>query len=162
MQDRVLDFYENTGLDVQDYIKVLQRKPYTYGPVWLPHDGAAHKLGSKKSIQEIIKDAGFDVRIVPRQKIADGINATRLVFNQLWFDQVKCDAGLARLRRYKYKVVDGKFSPEPLHDENSDAADALRTFALARRVPKGKSNLVDKLTQGLDGLIESAGNWMGY
>jgi hypothetical protein len=43
------------------------------------------------------------------------------------------------LRRYKFAVVNGVFSKEPSHD-GSDPADAFRTMAMARRLPRIESD----------------------
>jgi phage terminase large subunit len=85
-----------------------------------------------------MREAGHKVRIVPNIKIAQGINAVRTIFPNCWFDETKCADGLNALRRYRYDVDQetGQFSRQPLHDENSHAADALRMMAVAFREEK--------------------------
>lgn len=159
MQYRILAYFEDSGEDILYYLRECQNREYLYGTMYLPHDAKAKRMGQKHTIEQTVRKHGFKVTIVPRisQKV-NAINAARLIFNQCYFDEDGCVDGLARLRRYKYKVVEGQFSQEPLHDENSHAADGFMTFAQAIKVPgRGldtqklrsiKSKFVD-LTPGL-------------
>ena len=138
MQYRVLAYYENRLEDITHYLQELQRRAYTYGTMWLPHDARAKQLGTKRSIQEVVMQAGYRTQIVPRLSIVDGINAVRMVFPQCWFDETACEDGLHALRHYRFKVdMNGSFSKEPMHDEASDGSDAFRMFAVASAERKG-------------------------
>lgn len=147
MQYRVIDFYSAVGEDIIHYIKYLQNSEYVFGTIWLPHDAYAKQLGTKRSIQEIIKSYGFKTERVPKLSLTDGINAVRLVFPNIWFDENRCEEGIQALRHYRYRVVDGQYSNEPLHDWASDAADAFRYLAVAFRERKGSTavSVLDKL-----------------
>lgn len=133
MQYRVLDYYAETGEHIAHFIKYLQNREYTYGTVWLPHDAKAKHLGSKRTIEESVRSAGFKVQIVPNISKVDGINAARLIFPNCWFDEDKCEEGIQSLRHYRYRIIDGQYSNEPLHDWASDAADAFRYLAVCVR-----------------------------
>lgn len=135
---RVIDFYENSGEALGHYLKTLQGKPYVYGDHWLPHDANNELLASERTIAQQMRGAGFTVRITPKTKVADGINAARSLFPNVWFDADKCADGLNHLRRYRYDVDPdtGQFSKEPLHDDASHAADAFRYLAVALREKK--------------------------
>jgi phage terminase large subunit len=148
MQYRVIDFYSATGEDIIHYIKYLQNREYIYGTCWLPHDAYAKQLGTKRSIQEIIKSHGFKTEKVPKLSPTDGINAARLIFPNCWFDEDRCEEGIQALRHYRYRVIDGQYSNEPLHDWASDAADAFRYLAVAfrDRKPSVVAAVWDKLT----------------
>lgn len=79
------------------------------------------------------------VEVVPRMsRKADGINAARGIFPLCWFDIDKCREGIQALRNYKYDVDEDtrSYSKEPLHDENSDAADAFAQMALSLQESK--------------------------
>lgn len=153
MQRRVVEAVQDTGYDISYYIKLLQNKEYTYGTMYLPHDAAAKTLGTKLSIQEQL-GKHWKTRVMPKLSITDGINATRLMFPGLWFDEKRCSDGLQALRHYKYKIVDGKYSREPLHDEASDFADALRTMALAMRPRTEKKSMVESLAVAAEATAE--------
>lgn len=133
---RVIDFYANRLQKIAHYIAVLQQKMYVYSTDYLPHDGANETLQSK-SIQRIMEGFSRKVEVVPQVPTITGLNAVREVFPLLWFDEEKCADGLSYLRRYRYKLSpDGRFSNEPLHDNTSHAADALKTFALGWTEPR--------------------------
>lgn len=140
MQKRVLDYYQNSHQAIDFYLRVMQQKEYTYGTCVLPWDGGAKQLGTGKSIEEIIRAKGFKVRVLPRWSVTDGINAVRTVFPQLWFDAGRCIDGLAALRRYQWgePSKDGVARREPLHDDASHPADALRSLAVALKAPEEK------------------------
>lgn len=148
MQYRIIDFYSATGEDIIHYVKYLQNREYVYGTCWLPHDAYAKQLGTKRSIQEIIRGHGFRTEKVPKLSQVDGINAARLIFPNCWFDEDKCEEGIQALRHYRYRVIDNQYSNEPLHDWASDAADAFRYLAVAfrDRKPSIAAAVLDKLT----------------
>lgn len=130
---RVIDFYHNQFKKIHHYVKMLQEKEYIYGTHYLPHDGKNETLASK-SIESILRnDYKFKkVVSVNRMSVKIGLNSVRTVFPLCYFDSDKCSDGLAFLRKYRYKInqVNGNYSREPDHDNNSHGADALKTFAL--------------------------------
>jgi phage terminase large subunit len=129
---RLVDYEEDSHQAWNEYLKRLQRKPYVYGTLWLPHDAQAKSLGTGRSIEEISRAAGWRVRIVPRLSVADGINAVRTLFPSMWFDRQRCADGVQALRHYRYDLdAAGHLSRTPLHDEASHGADALRYVAVA-------------------------------
>lgn len=146
MQRRIVDFYENRLKSLEHYVHVLRQKRgssgelYEYGTCWLPHDARAKTLGSKKSIEEQLKEAGFNVKIVPRLSKFDGIIAARAIFPTCWFDAGRCEKGLLHaLRHYHYEEdkETETLSKEPVHDWSSHAADAFRYMAVASNGESG-------------------------
>jgi phage terminase large subunit len=125
----IIDFFQDRLKKLPVYIKTMQDKGYVYGIDYLPHDGDTESLGSS-SIRKQLEAVGHKVVVLPRiPDITHGINATRQIFNRLWFDETKCKDGLQNLRHYRYEVDEnGQWSKLPLHDENSHAADGLRTL----------------------------------
>lgn len=164
MQWRVLSYFEESGPDWPYFLKYVQNREYIIGTIFLPHDGKAKRLGSKNTIEELTRQAGFRVHIVPKQSRTDGINAAKIILKNCWFDANKCEGGLWALRHYRYKVVDSRLSNEPLHNEASDGADAFRYFAMSAKSPRES---VDSRTRGLrkqiNLMIERAPGlgWMG-
>jgi phage terminase large subunit len=140
MQYRVLDYYQNTHQSIDFYLKVLQQKEYTYGTAVLPWDGGAPQLGTGRSIEELVRAKGFKARVLPRWSVSQGIAAVRAVFSQLWFDAERCTVGVEALRRYQYgePSKNGVAPREPLHDDASHPADALRALAVAIKAPEEK------------------------
>ncbi len=129
---RCIDYYENSGVGLDHYAKVLQGKPYVYGDHILPHDAEVKELGTGKSRVETLAGLGIKVRVARRLGIEDGINAARLLLGRTWFDGEKCKRGIEALRQYR-KEFDEKlkaFKNRPLHDWTSHAADAFRYGAV--------------------------------
>ena len=135
MQHRVLEYVEHRGVDFSYYIQLLQRKPYIYDEIGLPHDGKARVLGSKHTIEEQLRQHKFKVRVAPRLPVTTGISAVRSVFSNCWFDAKGTAKGRERLGDYHFNVDqdDKEFSVNPVHDENSHGADSFRTFAVLQR-----------------------------
>lgn len=176
MQRRIVDFYENRLKSLEHYIHVLRTKKgssgelYDYGVCWLPHDAAAKTLGSKKSVQEQLAEAGFRTRIVPRLSKFDGIIAARSIFPTCHFDASRCEKGLLHALRHYHYAEDQQsetLSREPVHDWSSHAADAFRYMAIASqegsvdaRTRKVAGSL--KRHQGILGKLAAMGDSLGW
>lgn len=141
MQYRWLRYYEANHQHISHFIREMQKIEYTYGTIWLPHDAKAKRLGSKRTIEEQIKQAGYRVQIVPNISRSDGINAARTIFPNSYFDADLCKDGILALRNYRYNVVNGHLSNEPLHNWASDGADAFRYAAVGMKQPAGRSSV---------------------
>lgn len=130
---RLIDHHEDTLHAFPHYLQLLQARGYTYGTMWLPHDAQAKQIGTGRSVEEMARNMGWRVRIVPQLSVEDGINAARVLFANMWFDELRCDAGLTALRNYRYEADMGgsPISKRPLHNWASHSADALRHVAVA-------------------------------
>jgi phage terminase large subunit len=135
---RLIDYEEGQRLPLKHYQKKLQERPYVYGTHYLPHDATAHELGSGRSVEELMRSAGFKCSIVTKLDIQDGINAARTIFPQCWFDGERCADGLQALRHYRWGPIGnlGQLKREPLHDWASNGSDAFRYFAVAIQSPR--------------------------
>lgn len=135
---RFIDFLQDRNKAWPYYMKQLQERPYVYGYQWLPHDGKRRDLGTGKSIEQHTREAGYKVKIVPSVGFKNGLDAGRNLFARAWFDATKCADGLNCLRRYRWKVDPdtGIYSKEPLHDDNSNGADAYRMAAVGLTEPE--------------------------
>lgn len=145
-EQRVIDYYENSGEGLKHYVNVLRgnqeghyhMSDYMYGTHTFPHDGAVRELGTGVSRQETMKSLGVKVKIARKLDRMDGIQAVRTILPTCWFDKVRCERGLDGMRQYQ-KEWDEKrsvFKTTPLHDWASNPADAFRTFAVSK--PKTK------------------------
>jgi phage terminase large subunit len=137
---RVVRYYENDHQAIDHYLREIQSWGYVLGTCYLPWDGGAKQLGTGKSIEEIMRGKGFKVQVLRQMSVHDGINAVRTIFPQLWFDAERCADGLQYLRRYQWGPTTalGVARREPLHDDASHPADALRTLAVAVKEPERK------------------------
>ena len=128
----VIDYYENSGVGLDHYAEVLRKKDYHWGDHLAPHDIEVRELGSGKSRLETAFSLGIRFKVIPRMKIADGINAARMIIPKCYFDRDKCAEGLEMLRQYRQEWDERKkiFRDQPRHDFTSHAADAFRYLAV--------------------------------
>lgn len=133
METRLIRYFETTQTTISEILGKMQSFGYVYDTLYLPHDAQNRTLASNgRSIEEIVRAAGYNVRIIERVPIADSINAARTIFPTCYFDKNNAAAGLDCLRHYRYDVdPDTKqFSQKPLHDQYSHGADAFRYIGL--------------------------------
>lgn len=135
---RLIDYYENRGVGLDHYSKILNEKPYSYTRHLLPHDGSKGELIAGTTIIESAqKLLGKNVEVLPRISVEDGINAARVLLPRCTFDATRCAAGLKALRLYRRAYDENRkvFSDKPLHDWTSHAADAFRYLAMGLKEP---------------------------
>ncbi len=137
---RILRYFEGDHQSIDYYLREIQTWGYVLGTCFLPWDGGAKSLGTGKSIEEIMRGKGFKARVNRQLSVTDGINAVRTIFPQLYFDQALCADGLQYLRRYQWgpNTALNVARSQPLHDDASHAADALRTLGVGIREPERK------------------------
>ena len=123
-----IGYYENTGFGLDHYVDWIKALPYKVHTHYLPHDGEARELQTGKSRKQYLEERGFECVIVPRHNVDDGINAARMRFNRMWFDEANCGKGLDCLRMYRAEFDDKHqvLKSRPLHDWASHGADAFR------------------------------------
>lgn len=134
---QIIDYYENNGMDLEHYALELRKKEYSYGFHYLPHDIKVRELGTGRSRYEVLgKHLGKEsLKVVPNLPVKDGIDAGRLLFNRMWFDEIKCQQLLDALGSYCQEWDDkkGMFRDKPLHNWASHPADAFRMLAVGLR-----------------------------
>ena len=139
METRLIRYYETTQTTISQILAKMQTFGYVYDTLYLPHDARNKTLAANgRSIEEIVRAAGFNVRIIDRVPIADSINAARTIFSKCYFDRENTHEGLQCLRHYRYDVnpETGNFSQKPLHDNYSHGADAFKYLSLMINEPK--------------------------
>ncbi len=147
---RLIDFYQNSGVGIEHYVKVLQERAdendYVYREHLMPHDAEARELGTGKSLVETARSLGLRIRVVPKLSFQDGVQAVRTMLPQCWVDEENCEIGIQALREYVKQKKEGETGPDgeavygdqPLHNWASHPADALRTLAVGMRPPRSK------------------------
>ena len=136
---RVIDYFEGSGVGLDEYVRELKAKPYVYGTHYLPHDIAVRELSTGKSRLQTLSDLGLrDCVVVPQHNVNDGINAVRRLLDRCWFDEARCKRGLECLWQYRKDWDErGKvWRNNPLHDWTSHGADAFRMFAAGWSEPE--------------------------
>jgi hypothetical protein len=135
----VIDYYENSGEPFSHYAHVLGERKYVWGRHYLPHD-ANHRRQQglrNQTPAEMLQDCapGWQIEIVnktPDKQIA--IQQARGFLPLCLFDEANCKVGLEKLEAYrkKWNPRTGTWSDQPLHDSNSNGADAFLTAAQAK------------------------------
>jgi len=138
METRLIRYLEGSQQTMSYYLATMQTFGYVYDTIWLPHDAENKTLAAAgRSIDDIVRSAGYKTQILPRVPIVDSINAARTIFPTCWFDREHAADGITCLRHYRYDVdPDTKqFSRSPRHDHYSHGADAFRYIALMIKEP---------------------------
>jgi len=155
METRLIRYIEDSQKTISFYMATMQTFGYVYDTIWLPHDAENKTLAAAgRSIDDIVRAAGYKTNILPKVPIVDSINAARTIFPSCWFDREHAADGITCLRHYRYEVDPdtGQFSRSPLHDHYSHGADAFRYIALMIKEP------VKRKKQALTATV---GSWMG-
>jgi phage terminase large subunit len=141
---RVRDYYEAVGQPLATHVAWL--KANGYGPdrasIWLPHDGATHDKVFSVSYESALRDAGYDVTVIPNQgKGAAGarVEAARRLFPSIWFDERTTEAGREALGWYHERKDEARgIGLGPEHDWSSHGADAFGLMCVAYEAPSEK------------------------
>jgi hypothetical protein len=128
----LLEYYENSGEPLTNYLQLVKSKLYTYGKHIVPHDAAVHEYSTGLSRVEVARNHGVPFTIAPDIGLVVGIDAVRNVLNRCWFDEIKCGIGIKALENYKKEWNDrhGCWSSHPLHNFASHGTDAFRMLAI--------------------------------
>jgi len=157
---RVIDYYENSGEGLPHYKDVLDKKRedrgFRYGKHLAPHDIQVREWSTGTSRLQSALQLGIKFETVPRvEKKIDSIEAARRLLDICWIDEEYCTQGLQRIENYRKEWDErkGTYKDSPLHDENSNGADAFQTGAW------GKSRLfgTDRVQAQKPKSVRSAG-----
>lgn len=148
---RVLDYYEAVGQELSTHLRWMQDRGYRpkNTQIWLPHDGETHDRVFDVSYESALKQAGFDVTVVPNQGKGAAkarIEAGRRLFpsisfneppdvrmtNEGWYESPTCAAGIEAIGWYHEKRDDERnVGLGPEHDWSSHGADAFGLMCVA-------------------------------
>lgn len=137
-ENRIIDFYSNSGEGFDHYARVLRERGYDYGTHYLPHDVEIREMGSEgRSRKESLIALGVKpIKTVKKPKNLDevlaGIEAVRQFLLTCWIDDTTCTELIEALDAYRKDWDDklGTWKKGPRHDWASHAADAMRTGAV--------------------------------
>lgn len=136
---RVVDYQESAGQPLSADVSWLRERGYGRAVCVLPHDGATNDRVHDVSYESALRDAGFDVVVVPNQGRGAArmrIEAARRLFPNIWFNAERCQAGLEALGWYHEKRHgDRDVGLGPEHDWSSHAADAFGLMCVAYEMP---------------------------
>lgn len=154
---RVLDYYEAQGQPLATHVTWLRDNGYGKALCVLPHDGATNDKVFDVSYESALREAGFEVVVVPNQGAGAAkmrIEAARRVFPQIWFNEKTTEAGRDALAAYHEKRDDKReIGLGPAHDWASHGADAFGLGCVVYEEPQIKREA--KRPQ------RSGSSWMG-
>lgn len=139
---RVLDYYEAQGQPLASHVEWLRRNGYEKALCVLPHDGASSEKVYAATYEGALRQAGFDVRVIPNQgrgAASMRIEAARRQFPRIWFDEVRTAAGRDAIGWYHEKIDEKRgIGLGPNHDFSSHGADAFGLMCITYEPPKDK------------------------
>lgn len=134
----IIDYYENNGEGLEHYARKLREKQelndLIYSRHLWPHDGNTQIMDERgRKRTEVMVDLGYQVDIVPRGYIVDGISAVRKMLPKMRFDRSRCEILVKSLKNYRKEWDEnrGVFKDKPLHNWASHAADMVRCGAMS-------------------------------
>lgn len=131
-QMRVIDYIEDSHKTLDWYSKELRKRNYSWGKIFLPHDGGHGDYKTGRSAKEILEDLKWQVEVLPVMNVNEGIRAARMMLKQTYIDRGKCGRLIECLKRYRRAIPSTTGEPaNPLHDQYSHGADAIRYTAMA-------------------------------
>lgn len=144
-QVRVLHYYEAVGQPLATHIEWLRANGYGKAQCVLPHDGASNDKVFNVSYESALKQADFDVRVVPNMGAGAAntrIETVRRVFPQIWFNADTTEAGRDALGWYHEKRDDARgIGLGPDHDWSSHGADAFGLMAVDYTKQQGSQSV---------------------
>jgi len=154
---RVLDYYEAQGQPLATHVEWLRSRRYGQALCVLPHDGATHDRVHSVSYEGALRQAGFEVRVIPNQgrgAAAMRIEAARRLFPSIWVNEATTRPGLEALGAYHARRDDRReIDLGPDHDWSSHAADAFGLMCVAYEEPRSKVKRPEAPVRAL--------SWMG-
>jgi|GEM_PF-71971 len=137
---RLIDYYEAQGQPLGAHLGWLRARGHAAARLVLPHDGATCDRVHDVSFESALRQAGFEVEIIPNQGAGAArlrIEAGRRLLPQMWFDAGKTEAGLQALLAYHEKRDENRnLGLGPEHDWASHAADAFGLMCVAYEEPQ--------------------------
>jgi hypothetical protein len=135
-EERIIDYYENSGEGFEHYARILNAKGYIYGRHYFPHDGDHRSLGAvAKTKKEWAEESGIKpIDIVKRIATESaGIEASRAFMPSVWIDEERCARLIACLDSYRKEWDDrlGTWKDKARHDEFSHGYKSFETAAVA-------------------------------
>lgn len=132
---RIVDYYEAQGQPLGTHLAWLRANGYDGALCVLPHDARQHDKIESVTYEGAIKKAGFQTLVIDNQGTGAAfqrVEASRRLFPAMWFDAVKCEAGLDAIGWYHEKKDPHRnVGLGPEHDWSSHSADAFGMIAVS-------------------------------
>lgn len=119
-EHRFIDYHHDRFKEVEDYAEVVNKRGYTYGRHYFPHDVAQDRLGMTQTVEDQFVALGVKpLVVVPRiSSLEQGILMTRRAMAGVYIDPVRCAEGIECLSNYerKYDDENDTHSERPIHN----------------------------------------------
>lgn len=136
------------------YVAEMQKTGWVWGRHFLPHD-AFHKRQGKnanKTPAAMLEELGLRniEKVDCIDDLSHGIQMTRNVFPNCWFDEAGCKEGIAHLDGYKkmWSSTMQRYTDQPRKDVHTEGADAFRQFAQGYEDAKPKAKRIKTVGWG--------------
>jgi phage terminase large subunit len=141
---RWLNYYEAVGQPIAAHLEWCRGQGYMpqRAQFWLPHDGATHDRVYNVSYESALREAGYEVTVVPNQGKGAAmarVEAGRRLFPTMWFNEATTQAGLEALGWYHEKRDEVRnIGLGPDHDWSSNGADSFGLGCVVYEEPEIK------------------------
>jgi phage terminase large subunit len=139
---RWLNYYEAQGQPLATHVNWLRENGYGNALCILPHDGASNDKVYDVSYESALRQAGFDVEVIPNQgkgAAMQRVEAARRLFQSMWFNEETTGPGLDAIGWYHPKIDEARgIDLGPDHDWSSHGSDAFGLGAVAYEPPQNK------------------------
>lgn len=137
-----IDFFQTQDTSLDLVTVILKQKMYNYSTCIWPHDAKARERsgGTFADQARLLGWSGINLK---SSSVLWGINLVRMTLSKCYFDKTRCARGLAFLGSYKksWNSSLGGWTSDPVHDESSHAADAMRYACAGYRKVGGASSI---------------------
>jgi phage terminase large subunit len=158
---RVLDYIEGVGQVLAYYVGELRSRGWGKAICFLPHDGVNENNITGKRYEDHLRDAEFEVEVIPNQgkgAASMRIEAVRRILPKCWFNEPTTEAGRDALGYYHEKKDEARnVGLGPDHDWSSHGSDAFGLMAISYEDPSRRSG---QLIKPINVAPRGAGSWM--
>lgn len=131
---RVIDYYEDKNKGVDFYAKfLLQDKKYHYNTIFLPHDSTKRDALDtsntyERDFRRLFQGTNTKFHVLKRMDKQLSISHTKIALSRCVFNINKVKPLIDQISKYrkKWNESTGRYLEEPLHNEASNFADAIR------------------------------------
>jgi hypothetical protein len=141
---RIIDYHENTGQPMAQYIRLAKEKDYLYETHFMPPDIEAREWTSGIRRKEAMEQQGLK-HISVNEIISKDYQheLVRAALPRCIFDEEKCKLGIERLTNYHkhYNNLLECYTNDPEHDINSHGADAFAQLIMGIKLLEMNSSI---------------------
>jgi hypothetical protein len=153
---RVVDEYSNSGEGLSHYVEHMKSTGYDITRVYCPHDIEVRELGTGETRLSSLQKLGVkNIIVLPKQPVADGIEAVRRVIPHMYIDPC-CEYLIGCMKNYtkEWDERHNTWKTTPLHNHWSHGADAVRYMAMSGAAATESKMERQKSKPGSTGVVD--------